>query len=262
MTAQNGGPYSPMPILAAPRGDPDLCVAMGAAVQGAAIAGVKVSAVLVDVTPYSFGTSALGELNGELYPYQYIPIISKNTPIPVRKSEAFFTVSDNQEHVHVHIYQGENEDALENIEIGEFHVEGLSKAPAGNTILLDLSLDRDGILRVSAKEKATGLEQRITIDKATSRYDKKELNAAREHINTLFEEDDGPASAGNSALDSPEVEALIAKARAMLDTAIDEDRIEIINLIEDCTEAPANGDEAGLAESVHQLTDLLFYIET
>jgi molecular chaperone DnaK (HSP70) len=242
--------------------DPDLCVAMGAAVQGAAIAGVKVSAVLVDVTPYSFGTSALGELNGELYPYQYIPIISKNTPIPVRKSEAFFTVSDNQEHVHVHIYQGENEDALENIEIGEFHVEGLSKAPAGNTILLDLSLDRDGILRVSAKEKATGLEQRITIDKATSRYDKKELNAAREHINTLFEEDDGPASAGNSALDSPEVEALIAKARAMLDTAIDEDRIEIINLIEDCTEAQANGDEAGLAESVHQLTDLLFYIET
>src|SRR5271165_7679243 len=73
--------------------DPDLCVAMGAAIQGAAIAGEKVSAVLVDVTPYTFGTSALGELGGSLYPYCFVPIIPKNTPIPVRKSEAFATVT-------------------------------------------------------------------------------------------------------------------------------------------------------------------------
>ena len=135
--------------------DPDLCVAMGAAIQGAAMAGEKVSAVLVDVTPYSFGTSAIGELDGEIYPYRYVPIIHKNTPIPVRKSEAFHTIHDNQQSVDVHIYQGENDDALENIEIGEFRVEGLGAAPAGNTIILDLTLDRDGILHVSAKEKAT-----------------------------------------------------------------------------------------------------------
>src|ERR1700758_4224212 len=67
--------------------DPDLCVAMGAAIQGASMAGEKVSAVLVDVTPYTFGTGALGELGGTLYPYCFIPIIPKNTPIPVRKSE-------------------------------------------------------------------------------------------------------------------------------------------------------------------------------
>ena len=78
-----------------PRGevDADLCVAMGAAIQGAAMAGAEVSAVLVDVTPYTFGTSALGELNGELYPITIVPIIPKNTPIPVRKSEVFFTVA-------------------------------------------------------------------------------------------------------------------------------------------------------------------------
>ena len=78
-----------------PRGevDADLCVAMGAAIQGAAIAGAEVSAVLVDVTPYTFGTSALGELDGELYPYRYVPIIPRNTPIPVRKSEVFYTVA-------------------------------------------------------------------------------------------------------------------------------------------------------------------------
>ena len=91
-----------------PRGevDADLCVAMGAAIQGAAIAGAEVSAVLVDVTPYTFGTSALGELDGELYPYHYVPIIASNTPIPVRKSEVFFTVVDDQTAVDVRIYPG------------------------------------------------------------------------------------------------------------------------------------------------------------
>ena len=97
-----------------PRGevDPNLCVAMGAAIQGAAMAGTEVSAVLVDVTPYTFGTSALGDLNDELYPYCYIPIIPRNTPIPVRRSEVFFTVSDSQTEVDVRIFQGESEDAL------------------------------------------------------------------------------------------------------------------------------------------------------
>src|SRR5437764_12776089 len=113
---------------------------MGAAIQGAAMTGTEVSAVLVDVTPYTFGTSALGELNGELYPYHYVPIIPKNTAIPVRKSEVFFTVQDNQSAVEVRVYQGENADALENIQIGEFTVEGLSKALAGNPIILDLAL--------------------------------------------------------------------------------------------------------------------------
>src|ERR1700680_3493436 len=99
---------------------------MGAAIQGAAMTGTEVSAVLVDVTPYTFGTSALGELNGELYPYRYVPIIPKNTAIPVRKSDVFFTIRDYQETIDVRIYQGENADALENIQIGEFRVEGLS----------------------------------------------------------------------------------------------------------------------------------------
>ena len=166
--------------------DPDLCVAIGAAIQGAAIAGESVSAVLVDVTPYTFGTSALGMLGETFYPYCFVPIIPKNTPIPVRKSEAFRTVHDNQKEVDVRIYQGENEDALENIQIGEFRVEDLADAPAGNIIILDLALDRDGILHVSAKEKATGLERRITIDKAMSRYDKKDIEEARQHIDRLF----------------------------------------------------------------------------
>ena len=184
-----------------PRGevDPDLCVAMGAAIQGAAMTGTEVSAVLVDVTPYTFGTSALGELNGELYPYHYVPIIPKNTPIPARMSEVFFTVLDEQTDVDVRIYQGENNDALENIKIGEFRVSGLSREPAGNPVIVDLALDRNGILQVSAREKKTGLERRITIDNATSRYDREQLDEARQRIGALFGDQEQAASVGSGA---------------------------------------------------------------
>jgi molecular chaperone DnaK len=244
--------------------DADLCVAMGAAIEGAAMAGEKVSAVLVDVTPYSFGTSAIGELDGEIYPYQYVPILHKNTPIPVRKSEAFHTIHDNQQSVDVHIYQGENDDALENIEIGEFRVEGLGAAPAGNTIILDLTLDRDGILHVSAKEKATGLERRITIDKAMARYDGDAIASARERINALFGENDEPTGGdcADSAADDPEIEALLGRARGKLDIVIPEDRSEIIDLIEAINDCRTNQDGSGLADAVQQLSDLLFYLET
>jgi molecular chaperone DnaK len=247
--------------------DPDLCVALGAAIQGGAIAGAEVSAVLVDVTPYTFGTSALGELNGEFYPYQYVPIIPKNTAIPVHKSDVFFTVTDDQPTVEVRVYQGENADALENIQIGEFRVEGLSKAPAGNPIILDLALDRDGILNVSAKEKNTGLERRITIDRAMSRYDKDELHDARQRITDLFGSEDADQMPGSSSgttgapTDGP-VATLVAKAQAKLDEAVDEDRAELIDLVEIIRDCQRRSDLAGLDVARKQLTDLLFYLET
>jgi molecular chaperone DnaK (HSP70) len=248
-----------------PRGevDADLCVAMGAAIQGAAMAGTEVSAVLVDVTPYTFGTSALGELNGDLYPYTFAPIIPKNTPIPVRRSEVFFTIADGQTGVDVRIYQGENQDAQENIKIGEFRVDGLSRtAPAGNPVILDLTLDRDGILLVSAREKQTGLERRITIDKAMSRYDQTQLDQARERIGSLFEDrEPGDATVDASATDSA-LAVLLATASDKLDNAGEEDRSEMIDLIEMIQDARNNGDAAGLEDARRQLQDLLFYLET
>jgi len=247
-----------------PRGevDPDLCVAMGAAIQGAAMTGTEVSAVLVDVTPYSFGTSALGQLNGELYPYHYVPIIPKNTPIPARLSEVFFTVLDEQTDVDVRIYQGENNDALENIKIGEFRVSGLSREPAGNPVILDLALDRNGILQVSAREKKTGLERRITIDNATSRYDREQLEEARQRIGALFGDQEQAASVGSGAATDSAVDALLARASAKLDETGEEDRTEIIDLIEAIRDARSSGDSAALEDVRSQLQDLLFYLET
>jgi molecular chaperone DnaK (HSP70) len=247
-----------------PRGevDPDLCVAMGAAIQGAAMTGTEVSAVLVDVTPYTFGTSALGELNGELYPYHYVPIIPKNTPIPARMSEAFFTVVDEQTDVDVRIYQGENSDALENIKIGEFRVSGLSREPAGNPVILDLALDRNGILQVSAREKKTGLERRITIDNATSRYDREQLDEARQRIGALFGDQEQAASVGGGAAADSAVDALLARASAKLEQTGEEDRTEIIDLIESIRDARRSGDSSALEGARNQLQDLLFYLET
>ena len=247
-----------------PRGevDPDLCVAMGAAIQGAAMAGTEVSAVLVDVTPYTFGTSALGELNGELYPYRYVPIIPKNTPIPARMSEVFFTILDEQTDVDVRIYQGENNDALENIKIGEFRVSGLSREPAGNPVILDLALDRNGILQVSAREKKTGLERRITIDNATSRYDQEQLDKARQRIGALFSDQEQAASVGSGTATDSAVDALLARASAKLDEIGEEDRTEIIDLIEAIRDARSSGDSAALEDARSQLQDLLFYLET
>jgi molecular chaperone DnaK len=246
--------------------DPDLCVAMGASINGAAIAGMDVSAVLVDVTPYTFGTSALGELNGDLYPYTYVPIIAKNTAIPVRKSEVFFTVVDNQTSVEVRIFQGENEDAMTNIQLGEFRVEGLSKAPAGNPIIIDLALDRDGILDVSAKEKLTGLERRITIDRAMSRYNQDELRDARQRIAELFDAEDAEASSGPVDREAvvagdADVTELIAKAQAKLHTALDEDRAELKALIEMIKDCEERGDATGCKDASSQIRDLLFYLE-
>ena len=246
-----------------PRGevDPDLCVAMGAAIQGAAMTGTEVSAVLVDITPYTFGTSALGELNGELYPYRYVPIIPKNTPIPARMSEAFFTVLDEQTDVDVRIYQGENSDALENIKIGEFRVSGLSREPAGNPVILDLALDRNGILQVSAREKKTGLERRITIDNATSRYDREQLDEARQRIGELGDQEQAASVGGGAATDSA-VDALLARASAKLEQTGEEDRTEIIDLIESIRDARRSGDSSALEDARNQLQDLLFYLET
>src|SRR5262245_23913496 len=244
-----------------PRGDvdPDLCVAMGAALQGAVLAGDEVSAVLVDITPYTFGTSALSYLDGELNPDRYVPIIKKNSPIPVCKSEAFGTVIDNQTAVEVKIFQGEKTNALENIQIGKFRVEGLGTAPAGNPIIIDLKLDLDGILRVTAKEKKTGLERQIIIDNAIPRYNSSELDDARMRISSLFaqEIDHGsapaPATNGNRGTVSA-LDALIAKAKAKLDAVEEEDRSELLGLIGTITHQGESADGAIIEQARKQLS--------
>jgi molecular chaperone DnaK (HSP70) len=247
--------------------DPDLCVAMGAAIQAALIAGNPMPTVLVDVTPYTFGTSALGELGGGPYEHCFVPLIRKNTPIPVSKSEVFYTVFDGQDIVEVCVYQGEDPDALNNIEIGRFRVEGLSDVPAGNPLVLGLSLDLNGILEVTAREKRSGLQRSITIDKAISRFEADELAEARGRVQALFGPETAPrdgAAAVTPELEArrlaTEAQALVEKAERMLDRVEAQDAEDLVEAIEAVKDALA-GNEAALKPSADALADLLYFLD-
>ncbi|ABM60939.1 Hsp70 family protein [Halorhodospira halophila] len=241
--------------------DPDLCVAMGAAIQGGVIAGEKVASMLVDVTPYTFGTSAIAELNGERYPYCFIPVIRKNTPIPVTRSEAFFTSYDGQEAIDVRVFQGEDPDALNNTQIGSFRIEGLSDVPAGNVIITTFSLDVNGILHVSSVEKLTGKRKEITIDSATARFEREEMGAARERVQDLIDSD---AATQQTMTDSAGYRSteLIERAERLLDHATPEDREDLVDAIEQLRDALQQEDQAALEQAREALSDLVFYLES
>ena len=100
--------------------EPDLAVAMGAAVQGGLIAGVDVGPILVDITPHTLGIGALGELHGFLSEHAFSPIIERNTPLPASQTEIYSTVVDEQESARIRIFQGENQDTRYNTLVGEF----------------------------------------------------------------------------------------------------------------------------------------------
>lgn len=243
--------------------DPDLCVAMGAATQAAMINGQEIGTVLVDVTPYTYGTSAIGYLDGMPYPFQFIPIIHKNSVLPVRKSEAFMTHQDGQRKVNVRIYQGEDPDALNNVEIGEFMVEDLLDVPAGNIITLTLDLDLNGILHVSAREKASGKEKAITINNAISRFESEALASAKQRIGGLFGENDAEEEGAMSeSAAAAEARRLIKKAESLFETVSAEDKEDMVDLIETITTCLDSGDDAGLKEPVERLTDIIYYLES
>lgn len=251
--------------------DPDLCVAMGAAIQGALISGNQTRTVLVDVTPYTFGTSVLDEYQGELHEYCFVPLIRKNTPIPVSKSEVFYTHFDGQEAVEVKVYQGESPDALDNIAIGSFRIEGLSNVPAPNPIVLSLSLDLNGLLEVTAREKKTGIECRITIDNAIARFSQDKLDQARDRVKALFDVSEAqPAQEGSTAADSLiDTQRLTTQARALVDkaelalakvgTQDAEDLVDAIEAIKDAlVREPQPSD---IKAAMDTLADLLYYLE-
>lgn len=246
-----------------PRGevDPDLCVAMGAAIQAGIIAGMETPTVLVDVTPYTFGTSALGFLEGMEYPYCYVPLIRKNTPIPVSKSEVFYTTHDGQQRVDVTVHQGEDPDALNNIEIGRFSIEGLRDAPRGNPIVTTFSLDLNGILHVSSKEKATGLEYSVTIDNAIARFEEAEMETARQRVEALFAPGDDSAATA-APRQRVEAKALVEKAERLLEGASPDDREDLVDRIEALNDALAGDDDGALGEAMDAMADLIYYLES
>jgi molecular chaperone DnaK len=250
--------------------DPDLCVAMGAAVQASIIAGEDVGPVLVDVTPHTFGISCLGEMNGLPYPYCFSPIIPKNSALPTTRTEVYYTHVDHQDCAAIEVYQGDDPDAMKNTHIGKFMIEGLSDAPSGNPILCRLDLDLNGMLKVTAREKKTGLEKHIVIDNAMSRFESHEMAEASHRLQRLFGDrnvdvrpDEAPSEHEADAADPRrvKVESLIRRARATLASVPAQDQDEVVNLIERIHDAMGEANEKALLSAVDGLEEILFYVE-
>lgn len=161
--------------------NPDEVVAVGAAIQGGVLAGDVKDVLLLDVTPLSLGIETMGGVTTKL--------IDRNTTIPTSKSEVFSTAADNQPQVEIHVLQGEREMSTDNKSLGRFTLDGIAPAPRGvPQIEVTFDIDANGILNVTAKDKGTGKEQKITISDSGN-MSKEDIEKAQKEAEAHAEED-------------------------------------------------------------------------
>jgi molecular chaperone DnaK len=263
--------------------EPDLAVAMGAAVQGGLIAGIDVGPILVDITPHTLGISTLGDLHGFRSPHAFSPIIPRNTSLPAFRTEIYSTVCDDQDAAEIRVFQGEDNDTRYNTLVGEFTIEGLAEVPAGNQIMVRLDLDLNGILKVTATERGTGLAKHVVIDNAIERFRARQRSDAVDRLESVLgiasspfdqpaeliipgvdnefgESNEGPIDpALLEAIES--AEDLAAKARAVMSSANAQDAEELQNLLADVDAAIARQDEPELRSILRKVEDLVFYLQ-
>jgi molecular chaperone DnaK len=270
--------------------NPDLCVAMGASIQAALIAGLDVGSVLVDITPHTLGIRTLDTVAGMDFPFRFAPILKRNSPLPASKGEVFHTVYDRQESVEIDVYQGESEDVRHNYRVGKFLIQGLARVPAGNQIVVTMDLNLDGMLRVSAREKATGLQKQVTIENALSRYEREERDLARDRLERLWEESDedygdemeedflpgvedeveaempsGPpelvSGPREGQRETVQARALLEKCERLLPNLQPEDKAEVERLMGNVRTALTDRKWDRLTAACNELSDVLFYLE-
>ncbi len=227
--------------------NPDEVVAIGAAIQAGVLQGDVQDIVLVDVTPLTLGIETLGEVMTSL--------IKRNTSIPTRATETFTTAADGQTSVEVHVLQGERTMAPENKTIGRFHLDGIPPSPRGAPqIEVTFDIDSNGILNVSAKDKATNKEQRITITASSG--------LAKDEVERLVQEAEVHADEDQRRRDLVETknraDTAVYQAEKALsehgDAAGDEVKAEVRDRISDVQAALLTDDAARIRTAVEQLT--------
>ncbi|MCB1225904.1 MAG: Hsp70 family protein [Verrucomicrobiales bacterium] len=250
--------------------NPDLIVAMGAAIQGAALAGQSAPAILIDITAHTYSMKALTlDPDGFGQVLCCVPIIRRGTPLPVRKSEGFSTVHDGQEAIDVVVFQGESMWPEENLELGNFRIDHLGDVPAGNELIVEFNIDLNGLLRATATEKRTGMARSLVID--TGDQHRFNLDEARSNLASLFggsesdlEEDETPGSGGDSASHAlvATAKSLRRRAEALMERGVAEaDKDDLLQRLERLSGAIKASQWDTLEAETDQLSDVLFYLE-
>ena len=235
---------------------PDLCVALGAAIQAGVLSGESVEAILVDVIPHSLGIAVAMDTPMGPIPGIFSTIIPRNSVIPVSRSQVYSTMVDNQEVVQIEVYQGENAIARENVPLGEFRVENLPHRPAGDIeIEVHFDFDHNGILTVTATEKGEGQHTTLVVnDTETTRLSSHELTQARSNIESLFEMD-----ALMDEVDEADLtpEELLDEAYSLLETLEPAQAEELSAVVKQVEAAIASEDEAQTAQLLETLNQLV-----
>ena len=226
--------------------NPDEVVALGAAVQGGVLSGDVTDLLLLDVTPLSLGIETMGGVMTTL--------ISRNTTIPMKKTEVFSTAGDNQMSVDIHALQGERPMAEDNRSLGQFRLDGLPPAPRGiPQIEVTFDLDANGILNVFAKDKATGKEQTITITGSSGLSDD-EINSMMKEANK-FEAEDKQKRELIEAKNN--LDSLIHQSKKMVselgDKLSDEDKQSLLSSIENAEGNLKSQNKTEIDEALHTL---------
>jgi len=253
--------------------DPDAAVALGAAVQGGIIAGEEIDAILVDVTPLSLGLETAGyTLLGEIQDDKFVPLIQRNSTIPVRKSELFTTMAPGQTAIEVKVFQGESKSTTHNTLLGDFLVEDLTPNDSDGfaKVNIDFRLDINGILDVTVTDEATGKQVTESLKADRKRLSPEQIAQSQERLAALYTNDDDELGdsrvveiEGDAAELDPATSALIARAR----TTLEEPKIDAVvaekirSTIESIRTAASEKDEETVEELSDELIDLLFDIE-
>lgn len=226
--------------------NPDEVVSIGAAIQGGVLAGDVKDVLLLDVTPLSLGVETLGSVMTTL--------IERNTTIPVKKTETFSTAQDNQTSVDVHVLQGERPMAADNMSLGRFRLDGIPPAPRGvPQVEVTFDIDANGILNVTAKDKATGKEQKVTITAST--------NLDKSDIEQMVEEAAKNRTADEQRRELVELrntgDSLAYQAEKLLkdmgDKVPEDQRSKVENSIKELREAVQGEDKARIQKLVDSL---------
>jgi len=226
--------------------NPDECVAIGAAIQAAILAGEHKDIVLVDVTPLSLGVETLGGV--------FTKIIERNTAIPVSKSQIFTTAADNQTRVEIHVLQGERPMAADNVSLGRFFLDGIPPAPRGvPQIEVTFNIDVNGILNVTAKDLATGKAQHITIQ--SSRLSDEEIERMRREAEANEEADRRRRELADA---KNEADSTVYNAEKLLrdlgDKVTQEERTKVQSKIDAVKEALGKEDVLAIKSACEDLT--------